>query len=312
MCSSAEGLNKFCKPSAPKLPVQNMQESKQVMAAAGLPNDQNTTKAMEVKQEMSAHVNGPHGVGTTDNNIAHNAAALNIYQNVIRSSSANQSVLQQEASSVFKGTAAMHNGIQLEAFRFSRGPNQGQFAQFEHTASFQHPMPQQNNLQGLAVHNNLQGLSASSQYQQHVFHQLLQAAKNTNNQPLVQQPPHDTPNVNSSFAPGVANSNNTATREQAQHINEGMVKDTCTVGTGPSNVINNSRASMVPSRSNSFKSVSSNPAAAPTEGNVTASKAESFHEMDDLDNLDDIINTQFAESELLEGGQGGNGFLWNM
>jgi hypothetical protein len=61
---------------------------------------------------------------------------------------------------------------------------------------------------------------------------------------------------------------------------------------------------MVPSRSNSFKSVSSNPAAAPTEGNVTASKAESFHEMDDLDNLDDLINTQFAESELLEGGPG--------
>lgn len=290
-----------------------MHESKQLVAAAGLPNDQSTTKAMEVKQEMSAHVNGPH-VGATDNNVAQNAAAVNNYQNVIRSSGANQNVLQLEASSVFKGNAAMHNGIQLEASRSFRGLNQGQLAQFEHNTSFQHPMPQQNNLQGFGVHSNLQGLTASPQYQQHVLHQLLQAAKNTNSQsqPLAQQPPPDTPNVNSGLASGAANSNNTATREQAQRINEGTAKDACTVGTGPSNVINNSTVSMVPSRSNSFKSVSSNPAAPSTGGNAAASKAESFHEMDDFDNLDDLINNQLVESGLFQGDQGGNGFFWNM
>ncbi|GJN10192.1 hypothetical protein PR202_ga28266 [Eleusine coracana subsp. coracana] len=302
-----EGLNKFCKPSVQKLPVQNMHESKQLMAAAGLPNDQSTTKAMEVKQEMSAHV-----VGATDNNVAQNATALSNYQNVIRSSGANQSVLQHEASSVFKGTAAMHNGIRLEASRSFRGPNQGQLAQFEHTMSLQHPMPQQNNFQGLGVHNNLQGLTASPQYQQHVLHQLLATAKNTNNQPLVQQTSPDTPNVNSSLASVAANSNRAASREQAQRINEGTPKDACTMGTGPSNVINNSTVSMVPSRSNSFKSVSSNPAAPSTGGNAAASKAESFHEMDDLDHLDDLINNQLAESGLFEGDQGGNGFFWNM
>ncbi|KAK3124531.1 hypothetical protein QOZ80_7BG0587930 [Eleusine coracana subsp. coracana] len=97
-----EGLNKFCKSSVQKLSVQNMHESKQLMAAAGLPNDQSTTKAMEVKQEMSAHVNrSAHVVGATDNNVAQNGASN--YQNVIRSSGANQSVLQHEASNVFKG-----------------------------------------------------------------------------------------------------------------------------------------------------------------------------------------------------------------
>ncbi|GJN24626.1 hypothetical protein PR202_gb12379 [Eleusine coracana subsp. coracana] len=306
-----EGLNKFCKSSVQKLSVQNMHESKQLMAAAGLPNDQSTTKAMEVKQEMSAHVNrSAHVVGATDNNVAQNGASN--YQNVIRSSGANQSVLQHEASNVFKGTAAMHNGIRLEASRSFRGPNQGQLAQFEHTMSLQHPMPQQNNFQGLGVHNNFQGLTASPQYQQHVLHQLLAAAKNTNNQPLVQQPPPDNPNVNSSLASVAANSNHAASREQAQRINEGTTKDACTMGTGPSNVINNSTVSMLPSRSNSFKSVSNNPASPSTGGNAAASKAESFHEMDDLDHLDDIINNQLVESGLFEGDQGGNGFLWNM
>ncbi|XP_062186792.1 probable transcriptional regulator SLK3 isoform X2 [Phragmites australis] len=307
-----EGLNNFSKPTVPKLPVQNMHEAKQLMVAVGLPNEQSTTKATGVKQEISAHVdNGTPGVGATatGSDTAQNAAALNSYQNILRCSSANQSVLQQEASSVFKGPAAMHNGLQLEASRSFRGPNQVQLAQFQHTASFQHPMPQENNLQGLGVQNNIQGLSASPQYQQHVIHQLLQEVKNNNNRALVQQPPPDTPNVNSRVASGVANTNSAATGEQAQayHINNGPVKGAATVGTGPSNVIN-STASFVPSRSNSFKSVSSNPAAA-TGGNAATSKAESFHKMDDLD---PVITNELVESGLFMGDQGGNGFSWNM
>lgn len=286
------------------------------MAAAGLPNDQNTTKAMGVKQEIRAHVdNITSGVGAVGNCAPQNSAALNSYQNILRSSSANQSLLQQEASSVFKGPAAMHNGIQLEASRSFRGPNQVQLTQFQHSVSFQHPMPQHNNVQGLGMQNNLQGLGVQNnlqgvnpQYQQHVFNQLLQEVKNTNNHALVQQPPPDNPNVNSGLVSGAANTNSAATREQAQHINNSAVKGAATVGTGPSNVINNSTASIIPSRSNSFKSVSSNPAAA-TGGNAATSKAEPFHELEDLDNL---IANELVESGLFMGDQGGNGFSWNM
>ena len=278
------------------------------MAAAGLPNDQNTTKVMGLKQEIGAHVdNGSSGVGAVGNSTPQNATALNSYQNILRSSSANQSLLQQEASSVFKGSAAMHNGVQLEASRSFHAPSQAHLAQFQHSASFQHPMPQHNNLQGMGMQNNLQGVNP--QYQQHVLNQLLQEVKNTNNHALVQQLPPANPNVNSGLAPGAANTNSAATGEQTQHINNSTLKGAATIGTGPSNVINNSTASIVPSRSNSFKSVSSNPAAATGGSNAATSKAEPFHELDDLDHL---INNELAESGLFMADQGGSGFSWNM
>jgi hypothetical protein len=280
-----------------------LHEAKQITAAAGLPNDQNNTKVMGVKQEISAHVdNGTSVAGAIGNSTPQNAATLNSYQSLLRSSSANQSLLQQEASSVFKGPAAMHNGIQLEASRSFRGPNQVQLAQFQHSGSFQHPMPQHNNLQILGVQNNHQGLGASPQYQQHVLNQLLQEVKNTNGRTLPQQPPPDTPNANSGITSGGANTNSAATGEQAQRINSSAEKGAATVGTGPSNVINNSTASIVPSRSNSFKSVSSNPAAAAAAsaagGNAATSKAEPFHEFDDFE--------QLLTNELV-----GNEFLWD-
>jgi hypothetical protein len=316
LCSYAEGLKNYPKPDVPKLPGQNAHEAKQIMAAAGLSNDQNTTKAMGVKQEIRAHVdNITSGVGAVGNSAPQNAAALNSYQNILRSTSANQSLLQQEASSVFKGPAAMHNGIQLEASRSFRGPNQVQLSQFQHSVSFQHPMPQHNNVQGLGMQNNLQGLGVQNnlqgvnpQYQQHVFNQLLQEVKNTNNRALVQQHCPDNPNVNSDLVSGAANTNSAASGEQVQHINNSTAKGAATVGTGPSNVINNSTTSIIPSRSNSFKSVSSNPAAA-TGGSAATSKAEPFHELEDLDNL---IANELVESGLFMGDQGGNGFSWNM
>uniref|UniRef100_A0A0A9AG97 Uncharacterized protein n=1 Tax=Arundo donax TaxID=35708 RepID=A0A0A9AG97_ARUDO len=162
-------------------------------------------------------------------------------------------------------------------------------------------MPQQNNLQGLGV---------SPQYQQHVISQLLQEVKNNNIRAFAQQSPSDTPNPNSGLASGTAVTSSAAPGEQqTQRINnnDGAVKGVAPADTGPSNVIN-STAGIVPSRSNSFKSVSSNPAAA-TGGNATASKAEPFHEMDGLDHL---ISNELAESGLFAGEQGGNAFPWNM
>ncbi|KAF8732189.1 hypothetical protein HU200_016163 [Digitaria exilis] len=302
-----EGLKNYPKASVPKLPGQNTHEAKQIIAGAGLPSDQNATTVLGVKQETRAHVDsGTSGVGAVGNSAPQNAAALNSYQNILRSSSANQSLLQQEASSVFTGPAALHSGIQLEASRSFRGPNQVQLAQLQHSKSFQHPMSQHNNVQGFGVQNNLQGVNP--QYQQHVLNQLLQEVKNTNNHALEQQSLSANPNVNSSIATGAANTNSAGTGEQTQHINNSTVKGAATIGTGPSNVINNSIASIIPSRSNSFKSVSSNPAAA-TGGNAATSKAEPYHELDDLDHL---ITSELVESGLFMGDQGGSGFSWNM
>ncbi|CAL5066918.1 unnamed protein product [Urochloa decumbens] len=311
-----EGLKNYPKPNLSKVPGQSTHEGKQTMAAAGLPNDQNTTKVMGVKQEIRAHVDSrTSGVGAVGNSAPQNAAALNSYQNILRSSSANQSLLQQEVYSVFKGPAAMHSGIQLEASRSFCGSNQVQLAQFQHSPSLQHPIPQHNNVQGLGIQNNLQGLGVQNnlqnlnpQHQQHVFNQLLQEVKNTNNRTSVQQPPPDNPNVNNGLASRAANTNGAATREQTPHMNNSVVKGAATIGTGPSNVINDSTVSIVSSRSNSFKSVSSNPAVATADNDAT-SKAEPFPELDDLDSL---ITNELAESGLFVGDQGGNGFSWNM
>lgn len=261
---------------------------------------------MGVKQEISAHVdNGTSVAGGVGSCTPQNAATLNSNQNFLRSSSANQSLLQQEASSVFKGPAAMHNGMELEASRSFHGPNQVQVAQFQRSGSFQHPMPQHNNLQGLGVQNNHQGLGASPQYQQHVLNQLLQEVKNTNSRTLPQQPPSDTPNLSGGITSGGANTNSAATGEQAQRINNSAVKGAATVGTGPSNVINNSTASIVPSRSNSFKSVSSNPAAA--GGSAATSKAEPFHGFEDFEHL---LANELVGNGLL-GDEVGNEFSWD-
>ena len=305
-----------------------MHEPKQLMAAAGLPNDQTNLKAMGVKTEMNTHANETHGIGPIGNgpqnaaalnnyqnpigNGPQNAAALNNYQNILRSSVANQSLLQQEASSMFKGPTAMHNGIQLEASRSFRGPNQVHLAQFQHPASFQQPMPQQSSLQGLGV---------SPQYQQHVLHQLLQEAKNTNNRVLAQQQQQQQLQhapANSGLASG--GTAITGSAASGDHMNNnGAVKGgTPMVTTGPSSVINNT-ASILPSRSNSFKSVSSNPQVAAAAGGGIGSgghaatpKADALHELDDLDYLGNLISTELEESGLFLGDQAGGGYSWNM
>ncbi|KAJ1257726.1 hypothetical protein BS78_10G018600 [Paspalum vaginatum] len=284
---------------------QNVHDSRQLMAAASLANNQSNTKVLGGQQEASASVNNQTpAVGAVGSNTLQNAPALNSYQNMLRSSSANQILLQQEASSVFKGPTAMHNGIQLETARSFRGPGQTQPAQFQHPTSFQQTMPQQNNLRGFGI---------NPQYHQHMLNQLLQEVKN-NNRGFVQQPSSAAPNASSGLASGVAMPNAAALGEQAHRINNSNynhnvgAKGAAPTSTGPSIVINNSTASVPASRNNSFKSVSSHPAAAATGGNAVNSKVDdSFHELEDLDNL---ITNELVESGLFSAGHGGNTLPW--
>jgi hypothetical protein len=280
-----------------ELPGQNPCETKQTTAAGGLPNDQNNTEAMGTKQEISARVdNGASVAGAVGNSAPQNAAALNSYQNLPRSSSANQSQLQQEASGAFKGPAATRNGMQTEASRSFCGPNQVQLARFQHPGSFQHPMPQHNNLQGLGLQNNHRGLGVSPQYQQHALNQLIQEVKNAKRHTLPQQPPLDIPNVSSGITSGGA-----GTGDQGQRMNNSAVNGAATIYTGPTSVINNSTA-----RSNNFKSVGSNLAVAPAPagGNAATLKAKPFHEFDDLEHL---IANELVGSGLLNS----NELAWN-
>jgi len=248
--------------------------------AAALNNYQNMLRSSSANQ------------GLLQQEASQNVVALNNYQNMLRSSSANQSMLQQEASSIFKGPTGVHGGIQLEASRSFRAAQLGPM-------SFQQAMPQYQ-------HNSF-GAGVSPQYQQHVMHQLLQEAnKSTNNRVLAQQQPPSTHNANG--GPTVANS--AAGGDQAQHMNNsGAAKGPASVGTtGPSNLINSGAAGMV-QRSSSFKSVTSNPAAA-MAGNPLTPKAEPMHEMDELDHL---ITSELAESGLFMGEQqGGGGYSWHM
>uniref|UniRef100_A0A453QH57 Uncharacterized protein n=1 Tax=Aegilops tauschii subsp. strangulata TaxID=200361 RepID=A0A453QH57_AEGTS len=103
-----EGLKNYPKQTAgPKLTVQNLHDSK------------------AVKIEMSPHVNNEvPGVGATSNN-PQNPAPQSNYQHILRSSSANQGLLQQEASqnaaamnsyqNMFRSTSANQGLLQQEA-----------------------------------------------------------------------------------------------------------------------------------------------------------------------------------------------------
>uniref|UniRef100_A0A453QY75 Transcriptional corepressor SEUSS n=6 Tax=Aegilops tauschii subsp. strangulata TaxID=200361 RepID=A0A453QY75_AEGTS len=324
-----EGLKNYPKQTAgPKLTVQNLHDSKavkteisphvnnEVPGVGAISNNPQNPAAQSNYQHMlrsssanqllqqeasqnAAAMNSYQNMfrsssanqGLLQQEASQNAAALNNYQNMLRGSSPNQSLLQQEASSTFKGPTAVHSGIQLEASRSFRA---AQLGQFQHPMSFQQGMPQHQ-------HNNFQGLGASPQFQQHVINQLLQEAKNTNSRALAhqqqQQQHHQQPAV----------ANIAASGEQAQHMNNGAAKGAVLMGmTGPSNLIN-SGARMV-QRSSSFKSVSSNPAA--SGGNAATPKAESVHDMDDLEHL---ISHELVESGLFMGEQlGDGGFSWNI
>jgi hypothetical protein len=295
----AESLNSFCKQTIPKLPVQNIHEARQPIASVGLPNSQSNVNVMGIQQEISGHMNnGTPGIGAMGNNSPQNVAALSGYQNMLRSSSANQSLLQQAASRAFRGPGAMHGGMQMELSRSFNGPNEVQLAQFQHPPSFQKSMPQQNSIQGLGVR----------QYHQHVINQLMQEVRNNNSLTFGQQQLPGTSNVNNSgHVSGVA-VNSIATREQTQGIsnNNDGVNGAAPVSTVPSNVIN-SKASAEPNRTNSFKSVSSNPATA-TGGNASTLKAEPYNEMEDLSQR---ISSEMADFGVFMGEQGG-GFSWNV
>ncbi|KAM0871997.1 hypothetical protein ACQ4PT_039016 [Festuca glaucescens] len=252
-----EGLKNYPKQTGPKLSVQNMHDIKgvktemspnvnnEVPGVGAIGNNLQSPAAQNsyqhilrsssanqglVQQEASQSavaINNYQNMLRTSNanqgllqqEASQNTAVLNNYHNVLRGSSANQSLHQQEASSMFKGPTAVHNGIQLEASRSFRA---AQLGQFQHPMSFQQAMPQHQ-------HNNFQGLGASPQFQQHVIHQLMQEAKNTNNRPLVQQQQQQqqrpsTPNANGGLASGAAITNSAASGEQAQHMNSGAAK----------------------------------------------------------------------------------------
>ncbi|VAI71205.1 unnamed protein product [Triticum turgidum subsp. durum] len=280
--------------------------------------------------------------GLLQQEASQNAGALNNYQNMLRGSSPNQSLLQQEASSIFKGPTAVHSGIQLEASRSFRA---AQLGQFQHPMSFQQGMSQHqhNNFQGLgaspqfqqhvinqllqeAKNSNSRALAHQQQQQQHhqqqqQQHHQQQQQQQHHQQQQQQQLQHQqqqqqhqqqqqspsTPNANGGLASGAAVANTAASGEQAQHMNNGTAKGAALMGmTGPSNLIN-SGAGMV-QRSSSFKSVSSNPAA--SGGNAATPKAESVHDMDDLEHL---ISHELVESGLFMGEQPGDGgFSWNI
>uniref|UniRef100_M8BVV1 Transcriptional corepressor SEUSS n=1 Tax=Aegilops tauschii TaxID=37682 RepID=M8BVV1_AEGTA len=260
--------------------------------------------------------------GLLQQEASQNAAALNNYQNMLRSSSANQ--LQQEAS---QNAAALNN---YQTMLRSSSANQS-LLQHEASSMFKGPTGMHNGVQ-LEVSRSFRA-GQLGQFQQHPmsFQQAMPqhqqnsfgaGASTQYQQHLIQQLLQEAKSSNSRVMaqqqqqpPSVSGpviTNNPASGDQAHQMNNGAVKGAAPTGTtGPSNLINSGVG--IVQRCSSFKSVSSNPAAgvAASGGNPASPKpAESMHEEDELDHL---ISSELAESGLFMGEQqGGGAYSWNM
>ncbi|KAF7104715.1 hypothetical protein CFC21_105590 [Triticum aestivum] len=327
-----ESLKNYPRQNGPKLTMQNMHEEK------------------GANTEISTHGNNEApGVGTICSS-PQNAVAQNNYQNMLRSSSANQGLLQQEASqnatalnnyqNMLRSSSA--NQLQQEASQNTAALNNYQnmlrsssanqsLLQHEASSMFKGPTGMHNGVQ-LEVSRSFRA-GQLGQFQQHPmsFQQAMPqhqqnsfgaGASTQYQQHLIQQLLQEAKSSNSRVMaqqqqqpPSVSGpviTNNPASGDQAHHMNNGAVEGAAPTGTtGPSNLIN-SGAGII-QRCSSFKSVSSNPAAgvAASGGNPASPKAaESMHEEDELDHL---ISSELAESGLFMGEQqGGGAYSWNM
>ncbi|KAM3214981.1 hypothetical protein ACQJBY_067118 [Aegilops geniculata] len=328
-----ESLKNYPRQNGPKLTMQNVHEAK------------------GANTEISTHGNSEApGVGTVCSS-PQNAVAQNNYQNMLRSSSANQGLLQQEAS---QNAAALNNyqnmlrsssanQLQQEASQNAAAPNNYQnmlrsssanqsLLQHEASSMFKGPTGMHNGVQ-LEVSRSFRA-GQLGQFQQHPmsFQQAMPqhqqnsfgaGASTQYQQHLIQQLLQEAKSSNSRVMaqqqqqqpPSVSGpviTNNPPSGDQAHHMSNGAVKGAAPTGTtGPSNLIN-SGAGIV-QRCSSFKSVSSNPAAgvAASGGNPASPKAA--ESMHEEDELDHLISSELAESGLFMGEQqGGGAYSWNL
>uniref|UniRef100_A0A453T780 Transcriptional corepressor SEUSS n=2 Tax=Aegilops tauschii subsp. strangulata TaxID=200361 RepID=A0A453T780_AEGTS len=329
-----ESLKNYPRQNGPKLTMQNMHEAK------------------GANTEISTHGNNEApGVGTVSSSLQ-NAVAQNNYQSMLRSSSANQGLLQQEAS---QNAAALNNyqnqnmlrsssanQLQQEASQNAAALNNYQtmlrsssanqsLLQHEASSMFKGPTGMHNGVQ-LEVSRSFRA-GQLGQFQQHPmsFQQAMPqhqqnsfgaGASTQYQQHLIQQLLQEAKSSNSRVMaqqqqqpPSVSGpviTNNPASGDQAHQMNNGAVKGAAPTGTTGPSNLINSGVGIV-QRCSSFKSVSSNPAAGVAASGGNPASPKPAESMHEEDELDHLISSELAESGLFMGEQqGGGAYSWNM
>ncbi|KAF7098648.1 hypothetical protein CFC21_100373 [Triticum aestivum] len=328
-----ESLKNYPRQNGPKLTMQNMLEAK------------------GANTEISTHGNSEAPGVRTVCSSPQNAVAQNNYQNMLRSSSANQGLLQQEAS---QNAAALNNyqnmlrsssanQLQQEASQNAAALNNYQnmlrsssanqsLLQHEASSMFKGPTGMHNGVQ-LEVSRSFRA-GQLGQFQQHPmsFQQAMPqhqqnsfgaGASTQYQQHLMQQLLQEAKSSISRVmaqqqqqqqppsVSGPVNTNKPASGDQAHQMNNGAMKGAAQTGTTGPSNLINSGAGIV-QRCSSFKSVSSNPAAGVAASGNTASPKVA-ESMHEEDELDHLISSELAESGLFMGEQqGGGAYSWDM
>ncbi|XP_020112740.1 probable transcriptional regulator SLK3 isoform X2 [Ananas comosus] len=292
-----ESLKNYPGQVAAKIQNQKAQEIGQQSATPNsLLTDQTTlNKITGIHPNISTHMNNNVAGNQVRNNPPQSAASLSNYQSLLKNLSPKQSALQQEAL-------------------ISASNGQAKPVQFHSMVSS-------------VVANGLSGVNENSQ--QHVIQQLLQEVINNSRTPQQQSP--TAPIVNGSVAGGDVIRNNISSSGGPSGMNIGSVRNSSPLGnisnvmshnmnasilgnisSVMSNNMNASHVGNVPTnvsnnamgRSNSFKSVDSNPTV------VGESSISSRADLD-LPELDQIAR-EFAENGLFNGEPCDMGYDWKM
>ncbi|RWW23469.1 hypothetical protein BHE74_00028713 [Ensete ventricosum] len=243
-----------------KLQRQSLQDSGQLMAAAhSLPSDQSMlSKVMGIQSGLNNHMNNNLVARRVLNSNQPSVMALNNYHNLLRSSpNSNQSMLPQEQLGLISGPK------QVQPMQF-----QGSASSIQANASVNISAQQQTPLDRCY---NLHPSQVNQHLQQHVIQQMLQQVINNNRGGMQQSV--SAPNANGLVAPVVPGGGITGIPVR---MNPGSVGKGTEFLNMHADMPNNSMG-MVPSRSNSFKSVSSHPS---ISGNNLNSRADSTHNTD--------------------------------
>ncbi|XP_068634770.1 probable transcriptional regulator SLK2 [Aristolochia californica] len=275
-----------------KLQVQKMQEMEQLVNARGLPADQcNLNKIMAMHPGLSTQMNNNQMNGGNPNSSAvQSAVAVNNYQNLLRQNSMNSS---------------SNNAVHGDASTSFNNPNQAQSLPFQSAVSSMTGSTLQNaTLNGQPGAHPPQNLIKQGQpssqgnqhLQQHMIQQLLQEMMNNNNGG-VQQTSLGGQNTTTNSADDVF-AGTGGTGSLVGRVGPNMVG----FGNNTSNVHNNS-GGFVPSRNNSFKTVSSSsPTVSGNSFNLRQDAVQNLH----LPELVQDIPRQFSDHGLFND----EGFGW--
>ncbi|KAG9453028.1 hypothetical protein H6P81_005932 [Aristolochia fimbriata] len=272
-----------------KIQIQKMQEMEQLANVRGLPADQNNlTKIMAVHPGLSTHLNNSQMSGGNPNSSAvQSAVALSNYQNLLRQNSMNSS---------------SNNNVHVEASTSFSNPQQAQSLPFQSTVSSVPGSTLQNSASSQPCAHSPQNLikpgqpssPANQHLQQHMIQQLLQEMMNNNNGSVQQQSiggQNTTTNSADDVFAGAGGTGSLLGR-----VGPSMV------GFGNNSVVNNT-VGLVPSRNNSFKTVSSS---SPTVSGSSFIARQDATQNLHLPELVNDIPREFSDSGLFSD----EGFGW--